>query len=79
MGISFTIPINYASEIIDQLKNDGVVSRGWLGVSVQEVTKDLADSFKLGNPRGALIGNVLKNSPAERAGLKNGDVILSFN
>lgn len=79
MGISFTIPINYASEIVDQLKNDGVVSRGWLGVSVQEVTKDLADSFKLGNPRGALIGNVLKNSPAERAGLKNGDVILSFN
>ena len=55
------------------------MSRGWLGVSVQEVTKDLADSFKLGNPRGALIGNVLKNSPAERAGLKNGDVILSFN
>ena len=79
MGISFTIPINYASEIIDQLKNNGVVSRGWLGVSVQEVTKDLADSFKLGNPRGALIGNVLKNSPAEKAGLKNGDVILSFN
>ena len=79
MGISFTIPINYASEIIDQLKNNGAVSRGWLGVSVQEVTKDLADSFKLGNPRGALIGNVLKNSPAERAGLKNGDVILSFN
>lgn len=79
MGISFTIPINYASEIIDQLKSDGVVSRGWLGVSVQEVTKDLADSFKLGNPRGALIGNVLKDSPAERAGLKNGDVILSFN
>tara|TARA_A100001011_G_scaffold54496_1_gene53163 strand:- start:24500 stop:25912 length:1413 start_codon:yes stop_codon:yes gene_type:complete len=79
MGISFTIPINYASEIVEQLKNDGIVSRGWLGVSVQEVTKDLADSFKLGNPRGALIGNVLKGSPAERAGLKNGDVILSFN
>ena len=55
------------------------MSRGWLGVSVQEVTKDLADSFKLGNPRGALIGNVLKGSPAEKAGLKNGDVILSFN
>jgi serine protease Do len=79
MGISFTIPINYASEIVAQLKNDGIVSRGWLGVSVQEVTKDLADSFKLGNPRGALIGNVLKGSPAEKAGLKNGDVILSFN
>ena len=79
MGISFTIPINYASEIVDQLKTEGIVSRGWLGVSVQEVTKDLADSFKLGTPRGALIGSVLKGSPAEKSGLKNGDVILSFN
>ena len=79
MGISFTIPINYASEIVDQLKTEGIVSRGWLGVSVQEDTKDLADSFKLGTPRGALIGSVLKGSPAEKSGLKNGDVILSFN
>ena len=68
MGISFTIPINYASEIVDQLKTEGIVSRGWLGVSVQEVTKDLADSFKLGIPRGALIGSVLKG-----AQLKNRD------
>jgi len=68
MGISFTIPINYAQEIIDQLREDGFVKRGWLGVSVQEVTKDLADSFGLDVPRGALIGSVLTDSPAESSG-----------
>ena len=79
MGISFTIPINYADEIITQIKENGFVSRGWLGVAVQEVTKDLADSFGLDVPRGALIGSVLKDSPAEKAGLKNGDVIIDFD
>ena len=79
MGISFTIPINYAKEIVNQIKSFGIVSRGWLGVSVQEVTKDLADSFGLDIPRGALVGSVLKDSPAEKAGLENGDVILEFD
>ena len=79
MGISFTIPINYADEIVRQIKENGFVSRGWLGVAVQEVTKDLADSFGLDVPRGALIGSVLKDSPAEKAGLKNGDVIIDFD
>ena len=79
MGISFTIPINYADEIVTQIKENGFVSRGWLGVAVQEVTKDLADSFGLDVPRGALIGSVLKDSPAEKAGLKNGDVIIDFD
>ena len=79
MGISFTIPINYVKEIVNQIKDFGIVSRGWLGVSVQEVTKDLADSFGLEIPRGALIGSVLKDSPAEKAGLQNGDVILDFD
>ena len=79
MGISFTIPINYADEIVKQIKENGFVSRGWLGVAVQEVTKDLADSFGLDVPRGALIGSVLKDSPAEKAGLKNGDVIIDFD
>ena len=79
MGISFTIPINYAQEIIDQLREDGFVKRGWLGVSVQEVTKDLADSFGLDVPRGALIGSVLTDSPAESSGLKDGDVIVDFD
>ena len=75
MGISFTIPMNYAKEIVDQIIETGVVARGWLGVSVQEITKDLADSFQLGTPRGALIGSVIKDSPAEQAGFKNGDGI----
>ena len=79
MGISFTIPMNYAKEIVDQIKETGSVARGWLGVSVQEITKDLADSFELGTPRGALIGSVIKDSPAEKAGFKNGDVILEFD
>ena len=79
MGISFTIPMNYAKEIVDQIIETGVVARGWLGVSVQEITKDLADSFQLGTPRGALIGSVIKDSPAEKAGFKNGDVILEFD
>ena len=77
--VSFTIPINYADEIVTQIKENGFVSRGWLGVAVQEVTKDLADSFGLDVPRGALIGSVLKDSPAEKAGLKNGDVIIDFD
>ena len=79
MGISFTIPMNYAKEIVDQIIETGSVARGWLGVSVQEITKDLADSFELGTPRGALVGSVIKNSPAEKAGFKNGDVILEFD
>ena len=79
MGISFTIPMNYAKEIVDQIIETGVVARGWLGVSVQEITKDLADSFQLGTPRGALIGSVIKDSPADKAGFKNGDVILEFD
>ena len=79
MGISFTIPINYAQEIIAQLREDGFVKRGWLGVSVLEVTKDLADSFGLDVPRGALIGSVLTDSPAESSGLKDGDVIVDFD
>ena len=79
MGISFTIPMNYAKEIVDQIIETGTVARGWLGVSVQEITKDLADSFELGTPRGALVGSVIKNSPAEKAGFKNGDVILEFD
>ncbi|MDC3144924.1 trypsin-like peptidase domain-containing protein, partial [SAR86 cluster bacterium] len=70
MGISFTIPMNYAKEMVDQIIETGSVARGWLGVSVQEITKDLADSFELGTPRGALIGSVIKESPAERAGFK---------
>ncbi len=79
MGLSFAIPMNVAMEVADQLKQDGQVSRGWLGVIIQEVSRDLAESFGLDKPEGALVAKVLPDSPAEAAGLKEGDVIYSFN
>jgi serine protease Do len=78
-GVSFAIPIDVAMEVADQLKGGGKVSRGWLGVVIQEVTADLADSFGLDRPRGALIAQVLEDSPAERSGLAASDVILNFD
>lgn len=78
-GVSFAIPIDVAMEVADQLKSGGRVSRGWLGVVVQEVTADLADSFGLDRPRGALVAQVQEDSPAQRAGLQAADVILAFN
>jgi len=79
MGLSFAIPIDVAMEVQSQLRATGRVTRGRIGVSIQEVTKDLADSFGLGNPRGALVGSIEKDGPADQAGLEPGDVILSFN
>ena len=79
MGLSFSIPINLAVEIADQLKSDGHVSRGWLGVSIQDMDQDLAESFSLERPKGALIADVQADSPASRSELKTGDVILEFN
>ena len=78
-GIGFAIPINMAKSIIIQLKETGKVTRGWLGVSVQLVTPDLARSFGLENERGALVAEVVKDSPAEKGGLKGGDIILEFD
>jgi len=78
-GVSFAIPIDIAMEVVEQLKGGGKVSRGWLGVVVQEVTADLADSFGLDRPRGALVAQVQEDSPADRAGLQASDVILNFN
>ncbi|MHB8762828.1 MAG: DegQ family serine endoprotease [Deferrisomatales bacterium] len=78
-GIGFAIPINMVKAIVDQLKAGGKVTRGWLGVMIQEVTKDLAPSFGLESPRGALISDVVKGSPADTAGLARGDVILEFD
>jgi serine protease Do len=78
-GVSFAIPIDVAMEVVDQLKAGGKVSRGWLGVVIQEVSADLADSFGLDRPRGALVSQVQEDSPAARAGLLPSDVILSFN
>lgn len=77
-GVSFAIPIDVAMEVAEQLKAGGKVSRGWLGVVVQEVTADLAESFGMDRPRGALIAQVQAESPAARAGLQAADVILMF-
>jgi len=79
MGVSFAIPINVALDVADQLKSKGKVTRGWLGVVIQEVSKDLADSFGLDRAAGALIVQVLENSPAEAAGLVSGDIITRVN
>jgi serine protease Do len=79
MGLSFAIPIEMAVDVASQIKVSGRVSRGWLGVLIQEVTRDLAESFGMDNPRGALVAKVLEDSPAEDAGLQVGDVIVEFN
>ncbi len=78
-GIGFAIPINAVKGILEQLRTDGRVTRGWLGVSVQQMTPELAESFGLEQEHGALVAEVIKGSPAEGAGLKRGDVILTFN
>ncbi|WP_256680158.1 DegQ family serine endoprotease [Pseudomonas sp. Marseille-P9899] len=79
MGLSFAIPIDVAIDVSNQLKKDGKVSRGWLGVVIQEVNKDLAESFGLDKPAGALVAQVLENGPAAKGGLQVGDVILNLN
>ncbi len=79
MGLSFAIPVNVVKSVVTQLKESGYVSRGWLGVLIQNVDKDLAQSFGLDRPTGALVSKVTQNSPAEKAGVKTGDIILSFN
>ncbi|EHQ52686.1 protease Do [Ectothiorhodospira sp. PHS-1] len=79
MGLSFAIPIEVAMDVVGQLRDKGYVSRGWLGVIIQEVTRELADSFSMERPTGALVARVLPDSPAQAAGLRTGDVILSFN
>lgn len=79
MGLSFAIPIEMAVDVAMQIKDSGQVSRGWLGVLIQEVTRELAESFGMENPHGALVAKVLPDSPAESAGLQVGDVIVEFN
>ena len=79
VGIGFAIPINLARHIVDELRGSGKVVRGWLGVSIQDMTPGLAKSFGLDHPRGALVAEVAPNSPAAKAGLVRGDIILEFN
>ena len=79
IGIGFAIPSNSAKKVIDQLIEFGETKRGWLGVRIQIVTKEIADVEKLDKPRGALVASVAKNSPSDKAGIKAGDIILEFN
>jgi serine protease Do len=79
MGLSFAIPIEMAVDVATQIKEKGSVSRGWLGVLIQEVTRELAETFGMKNPHGALVAKVLDDSPAQQAGLQVGDVIVEFN
>ncbi len=79
MGLSFAIPMSMAMEVVEQLKVGGHVARGWLGVIIQEVNRDLAESFGLDRPKGALVAKVLPGSPAEAAELKEGDIVIAFN
>ena len=79
MGVSFAIPIDYAMDVADQLKEKGYVARGWLGVSIQEITSELAEALDMEIPKGALISQIIEDSPAEKSGLKEEDVILFFD
>ena len=78
IGLGFAIPANMVKNVVDQLKENGKVTRGWLGVMIQHVTADLAKEFGLDRPYGALVGEVMKDSPADEAGIKQGDVIIAF-
>jgi serine protease Do len=79
VGIGFAIPASTAKAIVDQLRATGNVARGWLGVQIQNLTPDLAASLGAGSEKGAIVANVIENSPAEKAGFRQGDVILSLN
>ncbi|MEQ1599032.1 MAG: Do family serine endopeptidase [Methylotenera sp.] len=79
MGIGFAIPANIAKHVMEQIAVDGSVTRGWIGIEAQDITPELAESFKLSKPQGSLIAGVLQNSPAHLAGLKSGDVLLAIN
>jgi serine protease Do len=79
MGLSFSIPIDVALDISNQLKVSGKINRGWLGIVIQEISKDLAESFGMKNTNGALVAAVEKNGPADKGGLEAGDVIIKFD
>ena len=79
MGLSFAIPIEVAQDVADQLRTKGAVTRGWLGVLIQDVTRELAETFGMKKPAGALVAKVLPDSPAGKAGIKVGDIITEYN
>ena len=79
IGIGFAIPVSTAKQVMDQLIASGAVTRGWVGVELQEITPELADSFKLGATSGVLVAGVQRGSPADRAGVKPGDIVLTVD
>ncbi|HFD12285.1 MAG TPA: DegQ family serine endoprotease [Crenotrichaceae bacterium] len=79
MGLSFSVPMDVAMKVVEQLKSTGHVKRGWLGVQIQDVSRELAESFGMDKPEGALVSKVIKNSPAQKSGLQVGDVIIEYN
>ena len=79
MGIGFAIPANIARQVMEQIAVNGAVTRGWIGIEAQDITAELAESFKLNTAQGSLIAGVLQNSPADLAGLKAGDILLAIN
>jgi serine protease DegQ len=79
LGIGFAIPANTAKKTMEQIIQHGSVTRGWIGAGVQELTPELAESFKLGDTKGVLITEVIRNSPAERAGIKVGDILIAID
>jgi len=79
IGIGFAVPSQIAAGVIEQLRNFGSTRRGWLGVQIQAVTDEIAESIGLKSPNGAMVAGVVKKSPAEAAGFKTGDVILTFD
>jgi len=79
VGIGFAIPVNMAKEIVPQLEENGRVTRGWLGVGIQKITPELAKSFGLKDEKGALVSQVVKGGPADKAGIETGDVIVEFD
>jgi serine protease Do len=79
MGLSFAIPVDMVRNVYEQIRETGQVDRGWLGVLIQDVTRELAESFGMDKPQGALVAKVLEDSPAAEAGIEAGDIILSFN
>src|SRR6185436_14139425 len=79
MGIGYAIPVSIARQVMEQIIREGAVTRGWIGVGVQDVSKELAESFKLASAKGVLITQVVRGSPADTAGVKPGDVLVSVN
>ncbi|MEQ1738918.1 MAG: DegQ family serine endoprotease [Methyloglobulus sp.] len=79
MGLSFAIPMDVVMNVVQQIKTGGKAAHGWLGVQIQDVTRQLAESFGMKKPQGALVSKVMPNSPAEKAGLQIGDIITEFN